>query len=175
MAALSPPQQPPAIALPLLAIVVAPTDRCQILSGTGNCAALQGAGDRGRRNAQVGGGLPWRDAGRQCSGQLLPQPSQAVCAWAVEQRPPGAAVGSEFGGSILAAIERNANCFLLQGAVQVEPRNSQVLRNLALRDSSLQRTCQQIQGQRCSTPRWLDFARPASLLHLSAAAFALPV
>ena len=40
-----------------------------MFSGTGNCAAPQGAGDRGRRNAQVGGGLPWRDAGRQCSGQ----------------------------------------------------------------------------------------------------------
>ena len=31
---------------------------------------------------------------------------------------------SELAPVRLAAIERNANCFLLQGAVQVEPRNS---------------------------------------------------
>ena len=145
-----------------------------MFSGTGNAAALQGAGDRGRRNAQVGGGLPWRDAGRQCSGQRF-RSRRKQCMPGRLSSGLLAQQSSELAPVRLAAIERNANCFLLQGAVQVEPRNSQVLRNLALRDSSLQRTCQQIQGQRCSTPRWLDFPRPASLLHLSAAAFVLSV
>ena len=103
-----------------------------MFSGTGNAAALQGAGDRGRRNAQVGGGLPWRDAGRQCSGQRF-RSRRKQCMPGRLSSGLLAQPATELAPVRLAAIERNANCFLLQSAVQVEPRNSQGLRNLALR------------------------------------------
>ena len=53
-------------------------------------------------------------------GPMGPLPSRAAYAEAVEPRPPGAA-GTELAPVRLAAIAGNANGFLLQGAVQVEP------------------------------------------------------
>ena len=120
------PQQRPAFPLLLLAIVVAAADRGQILGGTGNCAALQGAGDRGRRNAQVGGGLPWRDASRQCSGQLFRRRRKQLVLGRLS-RGRLAQLATELATVLLAAIAGKPDCFLLQGAVQIEPGNPQVV------------------------------------------------
>ena len=85
-----------------------PDEWLAVKGGTGNAAALQGAGDRGRRNTQVGGGLPWRDAGRQCSGQRF-RSRRKQCMPGRLSSGLLAQQSSELAPVRLAAIERNAN------------------------------------------------------------------
>ena len=148
--------------------VVAVADRGQILSGTGNCAALQGAGDGGRRNAQVGGGLPWRDAGRQCAGQLGPLPSRA--AWCLRRLSRGrlAQPATELAPVRLAAVAgqaRTVSC--CRARFRSNAGNPQGVGHLALRYARRQRPGHQFQRRLCSPWLWCDFAR-ASPLQVSA-------
>ena len=139
----------------------------------GRRCTLQGAGDRGRRNAQVGGGLPWRDAGRQCSGQWFRSRRQQLVPGRLS-RGRLAQPATKLAPVRLAATAGKPDCFVLQRVVPLEPGNAQVFCHLARRDASGQRAGHQFQRRRCSSPCWCDFAGMPSALELAPTPTAFP-